>query len=66
MSILREVLRTLLKMFLADAWLSGGLILVVAVAAGLVGVSQWLGGAVLLLGTLAVLLLAVRAEARRR
>ena len=66
MSILRAILTELRKMFLADARLSLALLAVVALAAILQAAAPGLpAGAVLLAGTLAVLVAAVLAAARR-
>ncbi|SOC21574.1 hypothetical protein [Rhodobacter maris] len=68
MSILKDVLADLASMFVADARLTGAILALVAVAAMLVwaGLPSLVGGAVLLVGCLAVLVLAVRREAARR
>ncbi len=66
MSILREVLSELFGMFLGDAWLSAATLGVVAVAALVAAAAPLAGGAVLLIGCLAVVLGAVLRSAPRR
>lgn len=69
MTILKDVLAELLGMFVADARLTTAICALVLITAGLifgVHVAPLIGGAVLLLGCLAILVLSVRAEARRR
>jgi len=68
MSILLEVARELLGMFLADARLTLATLVLVAGVAVLIAlqVAPLLAGAILLCGCLAILLEAVLREARRR
>jgi len=69
MSIIVEVAKELLGMFLADARLTTTTLVLVAIVAGLVlalRVETLLGGGVLLLGCLATLVEAAAREARRR
>lgn len=69
MSIIVEVARELLGMFLADARLTTATLVLVAIVAGLVvalRVESLLGGSVLLLGCLVILVEAAVREARRR
>lgn len=69
MSILRDVAKELLGMFLADARLTTATLLLVAIVAGLVvalRVEPLLGGSVLFLGCIAILVEAAIREARRR
>jgi hypothetical protein len=69
MSILKDVLSELFKMFVSDARLTAAILAVVAVTAALTrgtGLSPLVGGAVLLSGSIAVLVLSVDREARRR
>jgi hypothetical protein len=69
MSIIVEVAKELLSMFLADARLTTATLVLVAIVAGLVialRVEPHLGGCVLLLGCLAILVEATVREARRR
>jgi hypothetical protein len=69
MSIVGEVAKELLGMFLADARLTTTTLVLVAIVAGLVvalRVEPLLGGSVLLLGCLAILVEAAVREARRR
>lgn len=69
MSIIREIVTELFGMFVADARLSAAIFGVVLIAAGLIDVAHLapiLGGAALLAGTVAVLLVSVRRAARRR
>ncbi|AWC25213.1 hypothetical protein CO731_04707 [Aminobacter sp. MSH1] len=69
MSIIIEVAKELLGMFLADARLTTATLALVAVVAGLVialRVEPLLGGCVLLLGCLAILVEAAVREARSR
>ena len=68
MSILMEVARELLGMFLADARLTVATLALVALAAGLIAlqVAPLAAGALLLLGCLAILVEAAAREARRR
>jgi hypothetical protein len=68
MSLLREVAKELLGMFLADARLATATLVLVAVVAGLViamKVEPLLGGSVLFLGCLVILVEAAIREARR-
>jgi hypothetical protein len=69
MNILKDVLAELFKMFVGDARLTGAILGIVAIAAALVrgtALPTLVGGCVLLAGCIAVLLLSVRREARRR
>lgn len=69
MTILKDVLSELLGMFLGDARLSAAILLVVAVAAGVIdlaGASPLVGGGVLLVGCLTVMIGAVLRAARQR
>lgn len=69
MTILTDVLAELFKMFVSDARLTAAILAVVAVTAALINgasLSPLLGGAVLLLGCIAVLVMAIRREARHR
>lgn len=69
MNILKDVLSELLSMFVADARLTTAILTTVAAAALLIavpGVPPLAGGAVLLLGSVAVLFRSVGREAARR
>jgi len=69
MTLLGDVARELLGMFLADARLTGATLALVALVAGLIlslGVQPLIGGGALLIGCLAILTEAVVREARRR
>lgn len=69
MTILKDVLAELFGMFLGDARLSAAILVVVAVAAGVIrlaGAPPLLGGAILLAGCLAVMIGAVLRAARAR
>jgi hypothetical protein len=69
MSILKDVLAELFGMFVADARLTAAILCVVAVAAGLIGVlgvEPLVGGALLLVGCLAVTILSVIRAARAK
>jgi hypothetical protein len=69
MSILIEVLKELLSMFLADARLTGAVLVLVgavALAINRGGVDPLLGGAGLLVGCLAILGVVTALQARRR
>ncbi len=69
MSILKDVLSELLKMFVSDAGLTAAILVEVVIAAVLIGATAFpalVGGAMLLGGCLAVLVLSVQREARRR
>ena len=69
MNILREVGSELLKMFVADAWLTCGIVSVVALTGLLTqsgAVRPLLGGALLFLGCLVVLAASVALHARRQ
>jgi len=69
MSILKDVLSELFKMFVSDARLTVAILLVVGITAALIGATSLpalAGGAVLLGGSIAVLVLSVLREARRR
>jgi hypothetical protein len=66
MNVLREVAEELFSMFVGDARLAIGVLLVVAVAAAAATfVQPWLGGVVLLLGCLGLLLDSVLHAARK-
>jgi hypothetical protein len=68
MSLLRDVAKELLGMFLADARLATATLVLVALVAGLVvamRVEPLLGGSVLFLGCLAILVETAVREARR-
>jgi len=68
MTLGREILAELRKMFLADARMSLAALAVVAGVAALIhlaGLAPVWGGAVLLAGCVAVLVVSVRAAARR-
>jgi hypothetical protein len=67
MSVVREVASELCKMFVGDAWLTGGILIVVSLTAGLVGyrvVPPLIGGAILFLGCCVVLVASVARSAR--
>jgi hypothetical protein len=68
MSIIVEVAKELLGMFLADARLTTATLVLVAIVAGVVAlrVEPLQGGCVLLLGCLAILVEAAIREARRQ
>jgi hypothetical protein len=69
MSIIVEVAKELLGMFLADARLTTATLVLVAIVAGLVvalRIEPLLGGCVLLVGCLAILVAAAVREARGR
>lgn len=69
MSILKDVLAELLKMFVSDARLTAAILAVVAVTAALnraTSLSSLVGGGFLLVGCIAVLVTVVRIEARQR
>lgn len=69
MSIIVEVAKELLGMFLADARLTTATLVLVAIVAGLVvalRVEPLLGGGILLLGSLAILVEAAVREAKSR
>ncbi len=69
MSIIIDVLKELLSMFVADARLSLAILLLVAVVAIIVSGfpgQPALGGGLLLFGCIAILIEAVRREARAR
>lgn len=69
MSILRDVLSELFKMFVSDARLTATILALVLIAAVLIDATALpavIGGLVLLGGCLAVLALSVWREARRR
>lgn len=68
MTILKDVLVELFGMFVSDGWLSLGILLLVAGAAGLielVGIDPLIGGGLLLAGCLVVVIESVRRAARR-
>lgn len=69
MNLLREVLAELVKMFLADARLTGATLMLVGAVAVLVrrfGVAPLFCGGLLLLGCLAILATVTTVAARRR
>lgn len=69
MSILKDVLSELFKMFVGDARLTAAILAVVAATASLThgtSLSPLVGGAFLLFGCIAVLIIAVRREAMHR
>ncbi|MBV8120625.1 MAG: hypothetical protein JO081_11895 [Alphaproteobacteria bacterium] len=69
MTIIRDVLKELLGMFLADARLTIAILLLVAVVAGVISAlpaGSLLTGGALLFGCLAILVEAVSREARTR
>lgn len=70
MMLLRDIAGELVGMFVADAKLSGAILLLVAATAFLVDLSGMLppllGGALLLLGCLAILVGVTALEARRQ
>ncbi len=69
MNILKDVLSELFSMFVADARLTGAILATVVVAAlliDLIRLPNLVGGAVLLVGCIAVLFLSVMREATRR
>lgn len=69
MTILREVTGELIGMFLADSRLTGAILMLVLVVAGLVrgiGIAPSFGGAILLIGCLVILVEAAVREARIR
>jgi hypothetical protein len=66
MSVLRDVMEELFSMFAGDAWLSLGILIVVAAAAlASVYAIPLLGGAILLAGSLGILVGAVLRATRR-
>jgi hypothetical protein len=68
MNIIRDVLRELVSMFLADARLTLSTLILVAAVAGLVAVLRvgpLVGGGILIFGCLATLVEAASREARR-
>jgi hypothetical protein len=67
MNLLREVAGELYKMFVGDAWLTGGILTVVSLTAWLTGygvVPPPVGGAILFLGCSVVLVASVVLSAR--
>jgi Flp pilus assembly protein TadB len=69
MTLVRDIAKELLGMFLADARLSGTVLILVALVAYLVdgdGLDPLIGGAILIAGCLAILATVTTAEARRR
>lgn len=69
MSILKDVLSELFGMFVSDARLTAAILAMVAVAAVLIdgtALPPLAGGIALLAGCIAVLVISVRREARRR
>jgi len=67
MNILRDVAGGLLKMFIGDAWVTGAILIVVALAGLLVnaGVGPLVRGAILFFGSIAVLVTNVILSVRR-
>lgn len=69
MTLLRDIAKELLGMFLADARLTGAILALVLLVAGLIlslGVDPLVGGGTLLVGCLAILVEAAVRETRRR
>lgn len=69
MSIIVEVVKELVSMFLADARLTIATLILVAVVAALINalhIAPLVGGAVLLAGCVAILIAAAAREAKRR
>jgi len=69
MNLLKDVLAELIGMFLADARLSGAVLILVGAVAlliGRLGVEPLVGGAILMLGCLAILAAVTTVTARRR
>ena len=69
MKLLRDIAKVLVGMFLADARLSGGILILVGLVAALAEgqvVDPLVGGSVLLVGCLAILVMAAWRETRRR
>jgi uncharacterized membrane protein len=69
MTILRDLVRELIGMFLADARLTCAILILVALVAGLLlelGMNKGAGGTILTVGCLAILVEAATREARRR
>lgn len=67
MAVLKDVLAELIGMFISDALLSSAIIAIVALSAGcieLIGIEPLIAGGVLLVGCLAITLIAVRHAAR--
>jgi len=67
MSVLRELASELCKMFVGDAWLTAGILIVVSLTACLVGyrvAPPRIGGAILFLGCCVVLVASVARSAR--
>lgn len=68
MSLLRDILSELLGMFVADARLTAAILATVLAAAALIAATAappLVGGVFLLVGSIAVLVVGVRREARR-
>jgi hypothetical protein len=68
MNLPREVAGELYKMFVGDAWSTGGILVVVSITAWLKGtgvVPPLVGGAILFLGCIFVLVASVVLSARR-
>lgn len=68
MTLLRDIASELIGMFVADVRLSGAIVALVAVVAGLIlwiGIPPVIGGGGLLVGSLLVLVEAAYREARR-
>lgn len=69
MTLLRDIAKELIGMFLADARLTGGILALVLLVAGLIsslGMKPPIGGATLLAGCLAILIESCVRETRRR
>jgi len=69
MNILKDVLAELLKMFVGDIRLTAAILAIVLAAAALIDITRLpplAGGVALLVGCLAVLVISVVREARRR
>lgn len=65
MSLLKEVAAELIGMFFGDAWMTLAVLLIVAVAGGLIelaGIDPFVGGIVLALGCPALLIVSVRRQ----
>ena len=69
MNILKDVLSELFSMFVSDARLTAAILAMVAIAAALIdgtALPPLAGGLALLAGCIAVLVISIRREARRR
>jgi len=68
-NLLRDIAKELLGMFLADARLTGAILLLIAVVAALTeshAVRPLIAGGLLLIGSLGILVMAAWRESRRR